>query len=131
MPSIFTRIIRGEIPCYKIAENANFLAFLDINPASPGHTLVVPKQEIDYYFDISDELLLEMQLFCKQIALAQKQAFQCERVGVVVAGFEVPHAHVHLIPSNGMSDMNFGNKLQFSADEMQSIVYKIQNHLST
>jgi histidine triad (HIT) family protein len=129
MPSIFTRIIQGEIPCYKVAENDNFLAFLDINPASPGHTLVVPKQEIDYYFDISDELLLEMQLLCKRIAQAQKQAFQCERVGVVVAGFEVPHAHVHLIPSNGMSDMNFGNKLKFSAEEMQNIVHKIQQYL--
>ncbi|MCU0446515.1 MAG: HIT family protein [Microscillaceae bacterium] len=129
MASIFTKIIRGEIPCYKIAENEHFFAFLDIHPAAPGHTLVVPKLEIDYYFDIPDDLLVQMQLFSKRIALAQKQALACERVGVVVAGFEVPHAHIHLIPSQAMSDMNFANKLQFSAEQMQAIAQKIQTYL--
>lgn len=129
MPSIFSRIVQGEIPSYEIAQDENFYAFLDISPISKGHTLVVPKVEIDYYFDLEDDLLAKMQLFCKKIAQAQKKAFQCERISVMVIGFEVPHAHVHLIPSNSMADLNFGNKLAFSKEEMMQIAQEIKSHL--
>jgi histidine triad (HIT) family protein len=129
MPSIFSRIIAGEIPSYEIAQDEHFYAFLDISPVSKGHTLVVPKVEIDYYFDIPDELLAKMQLFCKKIAQAQKKAFLCERVSVLVMGFEVPHAHIHLIPSDSMADLNFGNKLTFTKEEMLEIALQIKNYL--
>lgn len=122
MPSIFTRIVKGEIPCYKVAENENYLAFLDIRPLTKGHTLVIPKKEIDYLFDLDNETYAGLMLFTKQVAIAMKQVIPCERIGVVVMGTEVPHAHVHLIPFREINDMNFANpKLQLSNEEMQTI----------
>lgn len=122
MASIFTKIIEGEIPCYKIHESDNFLAFLDIMPLAKGHTLVIPKIEVDYIFDIEDELLSEMMIFAKEVATMLKTAIPCKRIGVTVIGLEVPHAHIHLIPISAMNDMNFANdKLQLSPDEMKAI----------
>ena len=107
MTSIFSKIISGEIPCYKIAENERFLAFLDIAPLKEGHTLVIPKQEVDYIFDLEDDLLSEINLFARDVARKIQRAIPCERIGVTVIGLEVPHAHIHLIPINGVADMNF------------------------
>lgn len=107
MASIFTKIINGEIPCYKIAETDSFFAFLDINPLKNGHTLVVPKAEVDYIFDLDDEVLGQLHIFSKKVAKAIKLAIPCERVGVSVIGLEVPHAHIHLIPINHIGDINF------------------------
>jgi len=130
MASIFTKIVRGEIPCYKISENADFLAFLDINPLAKGHTLVIPKQETDYYFDLEDELLADMQIFSKKIARAIDKVMDCKRVGVVVLGLEVPHAHVHLIPINDLYDIEFSKpKLQLSGRELEEIAEKIRSAL--
>jgi histidine triad (HIT) family protein len=130
MPSIFSRIVAGEIPCYKIAENEKFFAFLDINPLSKGHTLVIPKQEIDYLFDLSDENYLGMFLFAKEIAGAIKEAIPCKRVGMAVIGLEVPHAHIHLIPINKESDLLFSNpKLKLESQEMESIAASIRDNL--
>ena len=130
MASIFTRIIRGEIPCYKIAESDTFLAFLDINPLSRGHTLVIPKQETDYYFDLDDDLIAEMQVFSKKIARAIEKVMECKRVGVVVLGLEVPHAHIHLIPINSLYDIEFSRpKLKLSPEEFEQIAGKIRNAL--
>ena len=120
MASIFSRIIAGEIPCHKIAENDQYFAFLDVFPCAVGHVLVVPKQEIDYLFDLSDELYAGLMAFAKQIEPAIRNAVPCKRVGVAVIGLEVPHAHVHLIPMNSMSDMNFHNKLKLSQEERRS-----------
>lgn len=131
MASIFTRIINGEIPCYKIAENDKFFAFLDINPLQAGHTLVIPKEETDVFFDLSEDLLSEIMVFSKPIAKAIKDYTNCDRVGVSVIGLEVPHAHVHLIPINGMSDMNFASpKKQFSKEEFEEIAKNIQKRIS-
>ncbi len=130
MPSIFTRIINGEIPCYKVAEDDKYFAFLDINPLNAGHTLVIPKQEIDYIFDIDDEVYIGLQLFAKKVALAIKQAIPCKRIGVAVLGMEVPHAHIHLVPLLKESDLSFSNpKKSFSKEEMEEILKKIQQHL--
>ncbi len=129
MASIFTRLIQGEIPSYKIAENEGFFAFLDINPIAKGHTLVVPKQEIDYIYDLDDDTLAALHLYGKKVAGAIRKAFPCERISVIVAGFEVPHAHVHLIPSNTMADLDFRNKLQFTPKEFAEIASQIQAHL--
>ncbi|HEC42431.1 MAG TPA: HIT family protein [Bacteroides sp.] len=130
MASIFTRIIQGEIPCYKIAESEKFFAFLDINPLARGHTLVIPKQETDYYFDLEDDLLAEMQVFSKKIALAVDSVVECERVGVVVLGLEVPHAHIHLIPINSLYDIEFSRpKLKLSPEEFEEIAEKIRSAL--
>jgi len=127
MASIFSRIIVGEIPCYKIAENDKFFAFLDINPMVKGHTLIVPKQETDYIFDLSDEDLAAMHVFAKHVAAAIKRAFPCKKVGEAVLGLEVPHAHIHLIPINKESDMIFSNpKLKLSDEEMQTITKAIR-----
>ena len=118
MATIFSRIIAGEIPCYKVAENEKFFAFLDINPLVKGHTLVVPKQEVDYIFDLSDEDLAAMHVFAKKIARAIEKAFPCKKVGEAVIGLEVPHAHIHLIPIQKESDMLFSNpKLKLADDE--------------
>ena len=126
MASIFTRIINGEIPCYKIAETDNCFAFLDINPLREGHTLVIPKQEVDYLFDLDDEVYTELQLFAKKVAKAIDQVIPCERVGVAVLGLEVPHAHIHLIPINGIHDIDFSRpKKQLSQDEFMDIAEKI------
>lgn len=126
MASIFKKIIDGELPCYKVAETAHFLAFLDISPLRPGHTLVIPKQEIDYIFDMPDELLSEMHVFAKTVAKAIRKAVPCKRVGVAVIGLEVPHAHIHLIPISEVSDMNFAQpKLQLQASEFEAVAEKI------
>jgi histidine triad (HIT) family protein len=130
MASIFTRIIQGEIPCYKIAESDKFFAFLDINPLSKGHTLVIPKQETDYYFDLDDDLIAEMQVFSKKIARAIDRVMDCKRVGVVVLGLEVPHAHIHLIPINSLYDIEFSRpKLKLSPEEFEQIAGKIRHAL--
>jgi len=122
MASIFTKIIDSEIPSYKIAENDKFLAFLDVMPLSLGHTLVVPKQEIDYLYDLSDELLGELFVFSKKVAKKLEKAIDCQRIGVSVIGLEVPHAHVHLIPINNVSDMNFSKpKLKVSSEELEKM----------
>lgn len=126
MATIFTRIINGEIPCYKVAEDANYFAFLDINPLTKGHTLVVPKVEEDYIFNLDDTTYGGLMLFAKKVAKALKQAVPCKRIGVAVMGMEVPHAHVHLIPINKELDMVISNpKLQFSSEEMQKIAADI------
>ena len=126
MPSIFTRIIQGEIPCYKVAESETCFAFLDINPLAKGHTLIVPKKEVDYLFDVEDELYVDLMRFAKKVAIALEKAVPCERIGVTVIGLEVPHAHVHLIPINALNDMNFTKpKLEFSKDELEAIAATI------
>lgn len=130
MASIFSRIIAGEIPCHKIAENDQYFAFLDVFPCAIGHVLVVPKQEIDYLFDLSDELYAGLMSFAKQIEPAIRKAVPCKRVGVAVIGLEVPHAHVHLIPMNSMSDMNFHNKLKLSPEELAETAAKIRSFLN-
>ena len=131
MSSIFSRIIAGEIPCYKIAENDEFYAFLDINPMSKGHTLVIPKTEIDYIFDIDDEVIGRMMIFAKKIAKAIKEAIPCTRIGVAVMGLEVPHAHIHLIPIIKESDMMSGKeKLKLSPEEFGIISETIKSKIS-
>ena len=130
MATIFSKIAAGEIPSYKVAENDKFYAFLDINPLVKGHTLVIPKQEVDYIFDLSDEDLAEMQVFAKKVAAAIKSAFPCIKVGQAVIGLEVPHAHIHLIPIQKESDMLFSNpKLKLTAEEFKEIADKISNAL--
>lgn len=130
MASIFTKIINGEIPSYKIAEDDNYYAFLDINPLQKGHTLVVPKLEVDRYFDLDENTLAGMSVFSKRVAKAIKLAFPCDRIGLTVIGLEVPHAHIHLIPINGLLDMDFRQpKLALSKEEMQIIAQSIQQHL--
>lgn len=120
MASIFTKIINGEIPSYKIAEDDKFYAFLDIAPLAKGHTLVVPKQEIDYIFDIEDELLVQMHIFAKKVAKAIQSAIPCEKVGMAVIGLDVRHAHIHLVPLQEVGDLNFAKeKLKLSSDEMK------------
>lgn len=124
--TIFSRIIAGEIPSYKCAEDDRFYAFLDINPVAKGHTLVVPKQEVDYLFDLDDDTLAAMTLFAKRVAKAIQQAFPCRKVGMAVLGLEVNHAHIHLIPLQSEGDMDFRKeKLQLPAEEMQAIADKI------
>jgi len=130
MSSIFSKIAAGEIPSYKIAENDEFFAFLDINPMTEGHTLIIPKKEIDYFFDIDDEILGRMIIFAKAIAVAIKDAIPCVRVGVAVMGLEVPHAHIHLIPINKESDMLPGKtKLKLTSDEFMTIAENIISKL--
>lgn len=126
MSSIFSKIIDGIIPCYKIAENDSFLAFLDIQPLVQGHALVIPKKEIDYIFDLDDSTLKEMMVFSKLVAAKIKSAFPCNRIGVSVIGLEVPHAHIHLVPINDIDDMNFSKpKLDLSKTEMLAIQEQI------
>ena len=132
MATIFSRIIAGEIPCYKVAENEKFFAFLDINPLVKGHTLVVPKQEVDYIFDLSDEDLAAMHVFAQKIARAIEKAFPCKKVGEAVIGLEVPHAHIHLIPIQKESDMLFSNpKFKLADDEFVSIAKAISSAYET
>ncbi len=126
MPTLFTKIINGEIPCYKIAEDERYFAFLDINPLKAGHTLVVPKQEIDYFFDLDDDLLAGLILFSKKIAAAIESVIPCNRIAVAVVGLEIPHVHVHLIPMDTMEDVNFRNpKLKLTSEEFKEIAEKI------
>jgi histidine triad (HIT) family protein len=126
MASIFTKIVNGEIPCYKIAENDDFLAFLDVNPLVAGHTLVIPKKEVDYIFNLDEETYTALWSFAKKVALAVDKAIPCKRVVVSVIGIEVPHTHIHLIPLNTIQDCNFSNpKIKLPEDEMKSIAAKI------
>lgn len=128
MPSLFSRIIQGEIPCHKVAETDRFLAFLDINPLVMGHVLVIPKQEVDYIFDMDDERYAEFQLFAKIVAVAVKKAIPCRKVGVAVIGLEVPHAHIHLIPMQTVGDMNFAKeKLSPSNEELAATAEMIRS----
>jgi histidine triad (HIT) family protein len=130
METIFTKIIKGEIPCYKIAENDDYFAFLDIRPTSKGHTLVIPKIQIDYIFDLSDEQLCGLMRFSKKIAHALKKAIPCERIGIKVIGLEVPHTHIHLIPIRVEGDMNYGKEiLKFTDEEFKEIAQTIYNNI--
>ena len=128
MASIFTKIINREIPGYIVAEDDSNIAFLDINPLSKGHTLVVPKEEVDYIFDLSDQTISSLHIFAKKVANAIENSVSCTRVGVVVLGLEVPHAHIHLIPFNSESDINFSNpKLQMTQEEFESLASEIRS----
>ena len=129
MSSIFTKIIKGEIPCYKIAEDDNFLAFLDVNPNAKGHTLCIPKLEIDKIFEMEDDLYIGLMQFSKKIAVALEKAVPCKRIGMAVIGLEVPHAHVHLIPLNEMDEMRFQNKVSLSKDEFEALAASIKTNL--
>ena len=129
MSSIFTKIINGEIPAYKIAEDDKFLAFLDVNPNAKGHTLCIPKQEINKIFDMDESLYLELMQFSRKIAIALEKAVDCKRVGMAVVGLEVPHVHVHLIPLNEMDEMRFSNKVKLEKVEFENIVKDIQKFL--
>ena len=129
MSSIFTKIINGEIPCYKIAEDDNFLAFLDVNPNAKGHTLCVPKQEIDKIFDLEDDLYIGLMQFSKKIAIALEKTVPCNRIGMAVIGLEVPHAHVHLIPLNEMGEMTFKHKVSLTKEEFEALAKQIQTNL--
>jgi histidine triad (HIT) family protein len=127
MPSLFSRIVAGEIPCHKIAEDDRFLAFLDIMPLAEGHTLVIPKLEVDRFFDLPNDLLSGINVFARDVALQLERAIPCQRVGVAVIGLEVPHAHVHLIPLNGVADINFERpKLQVTQDDLATTAAKIR-----
>ena len=126
MTTLFTKIVNGEIPCYKVAESVDFLAFLDIQPLTKGHVLVIPKVEVDYIFDLDDDLLARMMVFCKYVSQKIRLAFPCKKVGVTVIGLEVPHAHIHLVPMNTIADMNFGSqKLILDSIQLQEIAEKI------
>jgi len=128
MATIFSKIVNGEIPCYKIAEDEHYFAFLDINPLQQGHTLVIPKKEIDYLFDLEDNQLSGITIFAKKVAKAIQKAVSCKRVGMVVLGLEVPHAHIHLIPINDESDVDFSNpRVKLSKEEMEAIADKIKS----
>ena len=126
MSTLFTKIVNGEIPCYKVAENDDFLAFLDIMPLRKGHVLVIPKKEVDYIFDIEDDHLGEMMVFAKRVAKKIENVFTCKRIGVTVIGLEVPHAHIHLIPINSLADMDFTqDKLSLKSEELLAISEQI------
>lgn len=125
MASIFSKIAAGEIPCYKVAEDDRHLAFLDINPVQPGHTLVIPKKEVSYIFDLTDDEYTALQFFAKKVALGLKKAMPCERIATAVIGLEVPHTHIHLVPINSEGDLNFRHKTELSGDEMASIAARI------
>lgn len=129
MATLFSKIINGEIPCYKIAEDENYFAFLDINPVQKGHTLVVPKVEDDYIFHLDDKTLAGLMVFSKKVALAIEKAVPCSRISVAIVGLEVPHTHVHLIPISKESDLNFAHKMQLSDEEMKSIAEKIRKEM--
>ena len=130
MGTIFSKIVAGEIPAYKVAESNDFLAFLDISPLTEGHVLVIPKTEVDYLFDLDDETYTGLQLFAKIVAVGLKDAIPCQRIGVVVMGLEVPHAHIHLIPMNAAHDINFSNtKLTFTEEEFEATALKIREAL--
>lgn len=130
MGSIFSKIVNGEIPAYKVAEDENYLAFLDIFPVAKGHTLVIPKKEVDYIFDMEDELYNGLQLFAKKVAIGLKKAIPCQKVGILVLGLEVPHAHIHLIPMQNEGDLlNFSKKMKFSTGEFQEIKELISKNI--
>lgn len=127
--SIFTKIVNGEIPCYKIAEDENYLAFLDVNPNSIGHTLCIPKQEINKIFDMDEDLYLGLMKFARKIAKALEKSVDCKRIGVAVVGLEVPHVHIHLIPLHDMDDMRFQRKVSLTKEEFESLSIQITNNL--
>ncbi len=128
--TIFSKIVAGEIPAYKVAESIDFLAFLDINPLAEGHVLVIPKKEVDYIFDLDDETYVGLQIFAKIVAVGLEKAIPCKRIGVAVIGLEVPHAHIHLIPMNHVSDLNFARpKLKFSPEQLEATAEKIREAL--
>lgn len=130
MASIFSKIVSGEIPAYKVAEDENYLAFLDIFPVAKGHTLVIPKKEVDYIFDLEDDLYAGLHAFAKKVAIGLKKAIPCQKVGVLVLGLEVPHAHIHLIPMQNEADLlNFSKKIKFTPDEFQSIKELISKNI--
>lgn len=130
MASIFTKIVNGEIPAYKVAEDENYFAFLDISPVAKGHVLVIPKKEVDYIFNLDDETYVGLQLFAKKVAKGLKKAIPCEKVGVLVLGLEVPHAHIHLVPMQNEGDLlNFSNKKKFSTEEFQEITKVISENI--
>ena len=129
MSSIFTKIVNGEIPCYKIAEDENYLAFLDVNPNAKGHTLCIPKQEIDSIFDLEEELYLGLMKFSRTVAKSVEKTVECKRIGVAVVGLEVPHAHVHLIPLQDMDDMRFHRKVSLTKEEFLELAKAIQSNL--
>jgi len=126
MASIFTKIIQGEIPCYKIAEDDQFFAFLDINPNTPGHTLCIPKKEVDKIFDLDEQTYMDLMAFSRKVAIAIKKVIDCKRIGMSVVGLEVPHTHVHLIPLNAMEDVTFQTKVKLTEEEFQDIASKIR-----
>jgi len=130
MASIFSKIVNGEIPAYKVAEDENYLAFLDIFPVAKGHTLVIPKKEVDYIFDLEDDLYVGLQAFAKKVAIGLKKAIPCQKVGVLVLGLEVPHAHIHLIPMQNEADLlNFSKKIKFTPEEFQNIKELISKNI--
>ncbi|MBQ0788477.1 MAG: HIT domain-containing protein [Oceanihabitans sp.] len=129
MASIFTKIVQGEIPCYKVAETDDFLAFLDVNPNAKGHTLCIPKKEVDKIFDLDEETYTALMQFSRKVAIALEKAVDCKRVGVSVIGLEVPHVHVHLIPLNTMKDASFQQKTKLTTQEFQDIAKAIQSYL--
>ena len=129
MATIFTKIIEGEIPAYKIAEDDNYLAFLDVNPNAKGHTLCIPKQEVNKLFDMDEQSYTGLMQFSRKIAIALEKVVSCKRIGMAVVGLEVPHAHVHLIPLNEMDEMRFQNKVKLEKEEFDNLVKQIQNYL--
>ncbi|MBL0014463.1 MAG: HIT domain-containing protein [Flavobacterium sp.] len=129
MSTIFTKIVNGEIPCYKVAEDEHFLAFLDVNPNAKGHTLCIPKKETNKIFDIEDSQYLDLMLFSKKVAIALEHTIPCKRIGMAVIGLEVPHAHVHLIPLNEMDEMRFQNKVKMTPEEFELLSKSIQSNL--
>lgn len=129
MPSIFSRIVSGEIPCHKIAENADYLAFLDVMPLVPGHVLVIPKKEVDYIFDLDTEAYKTLWAFAQNVAKGLKMAVPCKRIGIAVIGLEVPHAHIHLVPMNEVGDINFTRpKMKPTPEELEAMAEKIRTH---
>jgi histidine triad (HIT) family protein len=130
MPTLFTKIIQGEIPSYKVAETEDFLAFLDINPNAKGHTLCIPKKEVNKLFDLDDETYLDLMAFSKTVAKALESTIECKRIGMAVVGLEVPHVHVHLIPLQSMDDMRFEKKVSFTEEEFQALAKSISENLS-
>lgn len=129
MSTLFSKIIAGQVPCHRIAENDRFLAFLDIRPVNPGHTLVIPKREVDYLFDLDDDLLGGIMLFARPIARALGKEVPCRKVGIMVAGLEVPHAHVHLIPINAVGDLNFARAKEAAPEELADLAARIRSRL--
>lgn len=130
MPTLFTKIIKGEIPCHKVLEDDRYFSFLDIRPINPGHVLVIPKNEIDYIFDLDDELLSGILVFSKKVAVAIKKVVPCERIGIMVAGLEVPHTHVHLIPINSIGDLTFARAKAGDQNELAKLAEKIRGALN-
>ncbi len=130
MPTLFTKIVRGEIPCHKIAEDERYLAFLDIRPINPGHTLVITKKEMDYIFDVDDDLLAGLMLFAKRVAVPLRKAVPCQRIGMMVAGLEVPHVHVHLVPIFSIGDLNFAKAKPAAPEALTQVAENIRKHIS-